>query len=76
MALFVYLSRDKDLASCDVPEWMLGRLWEGLPLEEAEGQISHRLVPSSAAGFAGCLEAEHTGRVIECVLEPSTFNKI
>jgi hypothetical protein len=43
---------------------------------EAEGQISHKLVPSSAAGFAGCLEAQHTGRVIEWILEQSIFNKI
>jgi hypothetical protein len=34
VALFVYLSRDKDLASCDVLGWALGRLWEGLPLKE------------------------------------------
>lgn len=51
----------------------LGRASSG---GEAEGQISHKLVPSSAAGFAGCLEAQHTGRVTEYILEQSIFNKI
>lgn len=78
-SLFVYLNRDKDLTSWDegdvgvVPRQALGRgfLWKG-----AEGQTCHKLVPSPDAGVASCLETEHTGRVIEQILEQSAFNKI